>query len=113
MLTSQILEKLQDGKHFTSESSTSNSAWYIVHTQMFVEFEVYLGFDTLIIYSFNRYLLSFTYVEIQVRCWEYKDENGAPASCFRQKECQFLGFMRTGTIFILLVHCCVVSINVC
>ena len=25
---------------------TSNSAWYIVHTQMFVEFEVYLGFDT-------------------------------------------------------------------
>ena len=36
-----------------------------------------------------RYLLNFTYVEIQVRCWEYKDENGAPANCFRQKECQF------------------------
>lgn len=54
---------------------------------MFVEFEVYLGFDTLIIYSFNKYLLSFAYVEIQVRCWEYKDQKGAPASSSRQKEC--------------------------
>lgn len=54
---------------------------------MFVEFEVYLGFYTLIIYSFNKYLLSFAYVEIQVRCWEYKDQKGAPASSSRQKEC--------------------------
>lgn len=30
--------------------STSNSAWYIIHTQTFIEFQVYLICDILIIY---------------------------------------------------------------